>query len=307
MDNSPHKSSFLNVNGLRIHYLDWGGDGPALVFLPGMGCSAHIFDGFAPRFTDRFHVVAITRRGHGESDAPEIGYDLDTLTEDLRQCLDALQLDQVILAGHSMANLELCHFTAIYPERVLKLIFFDATYERTKFGELESQNPMNEIKMPEGLSAVHNQWESLFDYIKAVRPDLADIWSEPVESDIRACAAVTADGRITEKMTEAIAGALIGSLFSYVPETTNIRVPTLSFYSIWDDYGLSMPAFLTDEQKKSIIEHIDTRMIPHQREQIERFRREVPHARVIEIPRGHHYCFIKHEALVYEEMRAFLM
>ncbi len=307
MDSSPHKSDFLNVNGIRIHYLDWGGNGPALVFLPGMGCSAHIFDGFAPRFTDAFRVLAITRRGHGESDAPETGYDLDTLTEDLRQSLDALHIDKVILAGHSMANVELCHFTALYPERVLKLIFLDAAYERSKFGEIESRNPMNEIKMPEGMTAVHDRWESLFDFIKAIRPDLADIWSEPVETDIRASAVVAADGKITEKTTEAISGALIGSLSSYIPETTNIRVPTLSFYSIWDNYALSIPAFLTDEQKASIIEHIDTRLVPHQREQIERFRREVPHALVVEIPQGHHYCFIKHEALVYEVMRSFLM
>jgi hypothetical protein len=42
MDKSPHKSDFVKVNGIRLHYLDWGGEGPALLFLAGMGCPAYI-------------------------------------------------------------------------------------------------------------------------------------------------------------------------------------------------------------------------------------------------------------------------
>src|SRR6266487_2808303 len=131
MDTSPHKSDFVHVHGIRLHYLDWGGEGPVILFLPGLGCNAHIFDDFAPRFVDRFHVFGLTRRGHGDSDHPETGYDIDTLTDDIRQFLDTLGIEKVILAGHSMASVELSHFSALYPERVLKLIFLDAAYDRT--------------------------------------------------------------------------------------------------------------------------------------------------------------------------------
>jgi len=58
MDTSPHKSDFIHVNGINLHYLDWGGDGETLIFLTGMGCSAHLFDNIAPRFTDKFRVLA---------------------------------------------------------------------------------------------------------------------------------------------------------------------------------------------------------------------------------------------------------
>ncbi len=51
MDTSPHKSDFVNVNNIRLHYLDWGGNGPLLLFLAGVGNNAHIFDGFAPRLS----------------------------------------------------------------------------------------------------------------------------------------------------------------------------------------------------------------------------------------------------------------
>lgn len=81
-DRSPHKSGFVTVNGVKLHYLDWGGKGEALLFLHGLGDSAHIFDDIAPKFTDHFRVLALTRRGHGQSDKPGIGYETRMLVED---------------------------------------------------------------------------------------------------------------------------------------------------------------------------------------------------------------------------------
>src|SRR5262249_8614229 len=51
------QDGFLSVNGITLHYVDWGGSGPALLFLTGLGDSAHAFDGMAPAFTDAFHVL----------------------------------------------------------------------------------------------------------------------------------------------------------------------------------------------------------------------------------------------------------
>ncbi len=143
MEPTTVKSDFVNVNGIRLHYLDWGGSGPALVFIPGWGCTAYIFNRFAPRFTDQFHVFGFTRRGHGDSDYPETGYDPDTLAEDLRQFLDALGIDQVILAGHSLAYIELTRFATLYPDRVLKLVFLDAAYDRhtAEFKAMHGKKP----------------------------------------------------------------------------------------------------------------------------------------------------------------------
>ena len=63
---SGHKVSFVAVEpGVRLEVLDWGGKGQALVLLTGIGDNAHVFDEFAYQFTDRFHVIGITRRGFG--------------------------------------------------------------------------------------------------------------------------------------------------------------------------------------------------------------------------------------------------
>jgi len=86
-DTAAHKSRFITANGVRLHYLDWGGAGPVLILIHGYGDNPHIFDDFAPAFTDRFRVIAYARRGHGQSEAKE-PYDTATLTEDLRGVMD---------------------------------------------------------------------------------------------------------------------------------------------------------------------------------------------------------------------------
>jgi len=82
IDKSPHRTGFITVNRVRLHYLDWGGSGETMLFLHGLGDTPHIFDNLAPKFTNQFRVLGLTRRGHGQSENPETGYDTATLVED---------------------------------------------------------------------------------------------------------------------------------------------------------------------------------------------------------------------------------
>ncbi len=141
MDNLNRISDLVNLNGIRLHYLDWGGKGPTLIFLTGMGASAYIFNKIAPRFADEFHVLALTRRGHGDSDCPDTGYDADTLIEDIRQFMDCLNIEKASLVGHSVAGVELTHIAATYPTRVEKLIYLDALDDRRGLPAIYNQNP----------------------------------------------------------------------------------------------------------------------------------------------------------------------
>jgi pimeloyl-ACP methyl ester carboxylesterase len=81
-----------------------------MLFLHGIGDTAHIFDLFAPKFTNQFRVLGLTRRGHGESEKPDSGYDTATRVEDIRQFLDALKIPRAIVAGHSAAGNEVSLF-----------------------------------------------------------------------------------------------------------------------------------------------------------------------------------------------------
>ena len=80
---------------------------PALAPAPRMGNTAHVYDTFAPQFTDRFHVIGITRRGFGASSRPQRGYTVPQLADDIIAVIDQLRLERPILIGHSIAGEEL--------------------------------------------------------------------------------------------------------------------------------------------------------------------------------------------------------
>ncbi|HEU4744711.1 MAG TPA: alpha/beta hydrolase [Anaerolineales bacterium] len=308
MDKSPHKSGFVHVNKINLHYLDWGGSGDVLLFLAGMGCNAHIFDDLALRFTDSFHVMALTRRGHGESDHPETGYDVDTLTEDLRLSLDALGIEKAILTGHSMANVELSHFSALYPERVLKLIFLDAAYDRSSasFKDMVENTPWKHIQPP-GLDVDYYSAEEHFAAMKRAYPSFSLIWTEALEQQSYHEISKAPDGKIVDRMSDAVSEALNNTLRSYALEDSKIKAPALAFFALSKGLNTISEEWMTDEQKAALLKHVETRENAWTRECIELFRRNVPHAKIVEIQQGHHYCFIEQEDLVYNEMRTFLL
>lgn len=105
--NALHRVQRVKVaEGVEIELLDFGGQGPALVFLTGRGNTGHVFDDFAPEFTPAYHVYSITRRGYGSSSWPEQGYDTATLSTDVVRVLDSQGIAKAVLVGHSRAGEE---------------------------------------------------------------------------------------------------------------------------------------------------------------------------------------------------------
>jgi pimeloyl-ACP methyl ester carboxylesterase len=100
-----------------------------LVFLAGLGNSAHVFDKFAPKLTAAHHVYGITRRGFGASSAPTpdlANYAADRLADDILAVCSALHIVRLVrpvLIGHSIAGEELGAIGSRHPERVAGLIY----------------------------------------------------------------------------------------------------------------------------------------------------------------------------------------
>lgn len=125
---SPPIDKYATVNNVKLHYVDWGGSGETLLFLTPLGGDlVEQFGAIAPQFTDRFRVVGLTRRGHGNSDKPASGYDTPTLVRDIVAFLDLLKISRVHIAGHSFAGAEMTLLAATYPRRVSSLVYLDAT------------------------------------------------------------------------------------------------------------------------------------------------------------------------------------
>jgi pimeloyl-ACP methyl ester carboxylesterase len=308
MDHSPHSNNFVTVNGIRLNYLDWGGSGETLLFLAGRGCNPHIFDDFAPRFTGHFHVLGLTRRGHGDSDYPETGYDIDTLVEDIRQFLDSLKIERVILAGHSLAGIELAHFAALYPERVLKLVFLEAAYDYSSPGykTMIENNPARKIQIP----GAGQDFYSPADYaafIKFAYPSLGVIWGELMDEHLSHEIKLSPEGKVVDKMSDGIDRAIGETFSAYRPEYAQMRAPALAIYAIKKNTSFVSLDYMTAEQQREMIEFFDRVSQPWNLGCIEQFRQEAPHAKIVEIPGGHHYCFIPQQELVFKEMRSFLL
>ncbi|HTY80599.1 MAG TPA: alpha/beta hydrolase [Candidatus Bathyarchaeia archaeon] len=121
------RRSFV-VNGMTLRALEWGEPGrPSLCFLHGGSAHAHWFDEVVPRFVDRFHVISLDQRGHGESDwAPDSRYGTEQFASDLLGVFDALGWGQVVLVGHSMGGHNAMAFAAWHPDRVRMLCVVDS-------------------------------------------------------------------------------------------------------------------------------------------------------------------------------------
>ena len=122
--------------GATLEVLDWGGTGKALVFLAGGGHTAHEFDEFAPRLTDTFRVIGITRRGVGASSDARHRVPRDRIT-DIARVLDALELESVVLVGHSEGGLDAAEFAQAYPDRCMGIVHLDSAYLGGPDGALE--------------------------------------------------------------------------------------------------------------------------------------------------------------------------
>jgi pimeloyl-ACP methyl ester carboxylesterase len=129
IDSSPTEH-FVLVSGVRLHYIDWGGQGECLLFLTPLGGDLiEQFGSLAPQFTDRFRVLGLTRRGQGKSDKPASGYDTDTLARDIVAFLDHMGVGRAHIAGQSIAGAEMTRLATEHPSRVSKLVYLDAAID----------------------------------------------------------------------------------------------------------------------------------------------------------------------------------
>lgn len=126
-DPSRHKVQFVTVEeNVQLEVLDWGGTGRPFVLLAGRGFTAHVFDGFAEKLTNLYHVYGITRRGFGASSKPKSGYSEQRLADDDLRVFDALKLLAPVVVGHSVAGIELSQLGIHHYERVGGLVYLDA-------------------------------------------------------------------------------------------------------------------------------------------------------------------------------------
>jgi pimeloyl-ACP methyl ester carboxylesterase/DNA-binding SARP family transcriptional activator len=86
---------------VTLHIVEWGSGEPTILAVPGSAGLAHTFGALAERLEAFHRVVAVDLRGHGFSDKPPAGYDLDQHVRDLSQLIQCLRLRRPVIMGHS--------------------------------------------------------------------------------------------------------------------------------------------------------------------------------------------------------------
>src|SRR5215472_13012336 len=114
-------------DGTQIYYKDWG-RGPVVVFSHGWPLSSDAWDGQMLFLVQKgFRVVAHDRRGHGRSSQVSTGNDMNGYADDLAAVIEALDLNEAILVGHSTGGGEVARYIGRYgTKRVAKAVLVAA-------------------------------------------------------------------------------------------------------------------------------------------------------------------------------------
>jgi pimeloyl-ACP methyl ester carboxylesterase len=110
-------------SGLTLSYARQGiGRRAALVLLPGPTDSWRSYQPVLAELPPALHAIAVSMRGHGDSDKPETGYRVEDFAADVVAFLDAVGIERAVLTGHSGSCLVARRIALDHPERVAGLI-----------------------------------------------------------------------------------------------------------------------------------------------------------------------------------------
>lgn len=292
-------SSLIEINGINIHYLDWQGEGEPIIFLAGLGNTSYIFLDLMAHFCDKFRVLAITRRGHGQSDAPNEGYDSRTLSKDIVGILDKLGIPQATFVGFSFAGTELSALALYHSQRISRLILLDAVSTPSHEEQLATTMP---APYPEPST---DQLSSVDAYRLWLQTQMyAGYWTNALESNLHEIIIEHSDGRVSLKMQDHIAGQLMDNEIEFDALASD-RLPILSIHAITDQFP-GFEAIVDPALRVEVDQWVKDVAVPVQRSIAESFRQMAPHAKVIEIEGANHFCFIDREEEVAGLMLAFL-
>ena len=138
------KDRYVELNALRFHYLDWGNEHlPHVVLLHGGSLTAHTWDMAALLLRDRYHLVALDQRGHGDTSwtsAQRLGENgSDLMLEDTRQFIEQLGYERLSLVGMSMGGMNTIRYAARYPGQLAAVGIVDVGPETMRAGQIEME------------------------------------------------------------------------------------------------------------------------------------------------------------------------
>ena len=129
-DPTPPADRSCNVNGLNLHFLDWETTDKKspMLLLHGALLQSHVWDFFSLDMRATFQIRALDLPGHGDSDwASDADYSRSRVAKDVAILIDQLDLESLVLVGHSFGGAVGALVAARLPNRVRALVMIDST------------------------------------------------------------------------------------------------------------------------------------------------------------------------------------
>ena len=289
--------SYCELKSVRLHYIDHGGQGPVVILLAGLGSTAHAFDEFGPLLRQGHRVIAVTRRGYGQSsDASNGDYSNGALVGDLLELMDQLAIQRASFVGHSLAGGELATLGAKHPERVDRLVYIDAAYDRSEVPSLMAALPPSASLSPTALATVAS--------FAAWRQQALGVRSKAVVADV---AATMRQGpkSVTPRTDQKTAGAVLAGDIATKTRWEDIAAPSLAFYTSKDVAEQVAPE-ASAEQRQAFIDYSVKALRPWMLRQQAEFLSHRRCGTALEVPRSTHHLFLERPAWLAANILAFL-
>ncbi len=217
MMQQPEDKWFIRGD-LRLHYLDWGNPGAApMVLLHHHIGNAHYWDFFAQGMRSDYLVIAVDRRGCGESSWME-NYSQGEYVVDLAGLFDELELNGIVLIGHSLGGIDAMNYTAQHPDRVSRLVIVDIGPELS---------PEGLQKFGKRMAGIPLYFDSKEEYVEAMKQAEPYYTEEFIHHLAGHILKRDDSGRLVSQCDQALIYADLGSLEPLWTALERITCPTL--------------------------------------------------------------------------------
>jgi pimeloyl-ACP methyl ester carboxylesterase len=216
-DAVPEGFVVLADGDVRLHFLDWGGPagGSGVLLLPGLLQPAWSWAPVARRLASRRRTNVTDLRGQGLSDAPQAGYDLDTLVGDaiaVAEGAGILAIGPITLAGHGFGAIVAAAAAAALGERCARLVLVDGGWER-----LETTTDVDVDEFLRGIDEPPEVLRSMEAYLADRRAFDAATWDADQERAARDSVVETAAGHVVPAVRPHVVEEIVRTMFEYEP------------------------------------------------------------------------------------------
>ena len=197
---------------------------------------------------ERFRVVAVDQRGHGQSDKPNDGYTFAHLTGDLGALIRKLDLDRPLVAGHSWGGNVAIQFAADPSEETRGVVLIDGGFLEISAFDGMTWERTQKVMAPPKLDGV-----KLKPFLTAMRswPDIGNMWSEQIQDIILGNFTITGEKTIQPHLTRENHMKILRALWEQKPSELwkSVRCPILMLPSVKETSDANSEAWLDGKRK----------------------------------------------------------